>query len=337
MHKKIVFRVDAAKLTSTGTGSLYRSVFLSKILKKKYNLKKNDLIFIVKTDKEYSIAKKILIKNNIQFQKIGSSIKDYSSQELKILQKYSSELIIIDRYMGKITKKFIIQIKKSHKKIFLLDDVSKIRILADLSINPMSVNFLKTKSSNIGYRFNILPSFDFIKKKIKKRKNEFLIFIFFGGYDKKKLTYKLLKGLIRHKLNVKYLVNEKFKKDFSKINQKKISFFKSQNHYKNLSKADISINNGGLGMMDAIALKKPTICIPQYKHQKMNIDNLFKIKVIFKAKISEFDKIIKFIEKIRNKKINMKELKLRQNKTISLKTINNTFKLIFRTYEKQIN
>ena len=33
MSKKIIFRVDAAKLTSTGTGSLYRSIFLSKILK----------------------------------------------------------------------------------------------------------------------------------------------------------------------------------------------------------------------------------------------------------------------------------------------------------------
>ena len=195
MSKKIIFRVDAAKLTSTGTGSLYRSIFLSKILKKKYSLKKNDLIFIVKTDKKYSVAKKILIENKIQFHKISSGISDYSLQELKILKKYSSELIIIDRYMGKITKKFITQLKKKHKKIFLLDDISKIRVLADLSINPMSLNASKTKNSNIGYKFNILPSFNFIKKKNKRKKNKFFIFVFFGGYDKKKLTYKFLKKL----------------------------------------------------------------------------------------------------------------------------------------------
>jgi len=40
MHKKIIFRADAANLSSIGTGNLYRSIIISEILKKKINLKK---------------------------------------------------------------------------------------------------------------------------------------------------------------------------------------------------------------------------------------------------------------------------------------------------------
>ena len=337
MHKKIIFRADAANLTSIGTGNLYRSIIISEVLKQKINLKKKEILFLTKIDKKYSIAKKILLQKKIQFHTLRSSISDYSISELNILKKYTSNLLIIDKYKKKIPKKFIIELKKKHKKILLLDDISKARDLADLSLNSMSYNVKKIKNNKTGYKYNLLPSYNFLLNKNKNKNNKkknFLVFIFFGGYDKKKITIKLLNNLLKQELKVKYLVNKIFKKNFSKIFYKNIIFFKSKDHYNYLHKADLSINNGGLGMMDAIAFKKPTIAIAQYKHQRINIENLNRSKVVFKAKFNELITICNIIKKIKDKKIDIDALKFRQNHIINLSMMKNTFRMICKLYDK---
>ena len=169
MHKKIIFRADAANLTSIGTGNLYRSIIISEVLKKKINLKKKEILFLTKIDKKYSIAKKILLQKKIQFHTLRSSISDYSINELNILKKYTSNLLIIDKYKKKIPKKFIIELKKKHKKILLLDDISKARDLADLSLNSMSYNVKKIKNNKTGYKYNLLPSYNFLLNKNKNK------------------------------------------------------------------------------------------------------------------------------------------------------------------------
>lgn len=335
MNKKIIFRVDAAKLTAIGTGGLYRSIFLAKLLKKKYNLKRDNLIFLSKIENEFSVAKKILVQNKIKYQKINYNTLDYSNEEHAEIIKHRSDMLVIDKYMRKIPKKFIIDLKKKYKKIILIDDVSKFRNIADLSLNPMSYKVPKLKNQKKGFQYNLLPSYNFIKKKIINDKiNSFSIFIFFGGYDKKKLTLKVIKKLIPLNKGIKFFVNESYKIYLSKKYIKQINFFNYRDHYKKLYLSNLSINNGGLGMMDAILFKKPTICIPQYKHQMINIKKLQKAKVIYEGKIKEFDKVIKIIKKIKDKKISLSKLKFRQNNIISLNSISRTLKLIFKTYEK---
>ena len=86
--------------------------------------------------------------------------------------------------------------------------------------------------------------------------------------------------------------------------------------------------------MDAIAFKKPTIAIAQYKHQRINIENLNRSKVVFKAKFNELITICNIIKKIKDKKIDIHALKFRQNHIINLSMMKNTFRMICKLYDK---
>ena len=336
MYKEIIFRVDAAKLSTVGTGNLYRSIFLSNKLKKKFKLKKNNILFLTKTTNEYSISKKILLQNKINFKNCTYTFKDYSLNELNLINNYKSNLLIIDKYMKKISKKFILKLKQNHKKILLIDDISSFRNLCDLSVNPMSYNIPNLRIGKIGYKYNILPSYDFISKKRKKIvKKKFFVFLFFGGYDKKKITIKILNKFKNLKLNLKFFVNKNFKNRIDKRFIKNLNFFDYKNHFEKLYHSDLSINNGGLAMMDAIIFKKPTICIPQYKHQKINIENLNKSKAVFFSNLNDTNKIVKIIKNVINKKINLKQIQLAQNKIINLDDMNKTLNIIYKLYFKK--
>lgn len=203
MNKKIIFRCDAAKIPELGTGHFYRSIALSKLLKKKYNLKNKDVLFIIKNTQKFKIAHTIAKKNDLNYFAIKNhKIQNYSRQELKVLNKFKSEVIIIDRY-DKINKKFIESLRKNYKKIILIDDCSNYRNLSDLSLNPTFTSVKKQKNTYIGFQYNILPSIlSSDKTKFDKQINNIsksnkTIFISFGGYDKNNFTEKVIKYLDR--------------------------------------------------------------------------------------------------------------------------------------------
>ena len=141
MRKKIIFRCDAGTISELGTGHLQRCITLS-ILLKKFCLKKRYSI-LIKTKDKHSISKKILNKNNFKFVSINNKIKDYSENEINLINNYKSNLIVIDR-LGSINKKFIYDLK-NHKKILLFDDSSCNRDLVDLAINSLILNVKKSK------------------------------------------------------------------------------------------------------------------------------------------------------------------------------------------------
>ena len=77
MKNKILFRCDAGKIKRIGTGHLYRCIFLSKVLKKKFNLKQNQIKFIIKSKNEYKIGPKILKEHKLLVVKYKGSYKKY--------------------------------------------------------------------------------------------------------------------------------------------------------------------------------------------------------------------------------------------------------------------
>ena len=79
-----IFRVDAGNIPELGTGHIYRSIEIYKYLLKK-GTKKDKILFIVKSLNKYSKCKKILLKNKIKFQSIGTNILDYNSNEEMLL------------------------------------------------------------------------------------------------------------------------------------------------------------------------------------------------------------------------------------------------------------
>ena len=107
-------------MSQLGSGHLFRSITIAKFLKKKFLLKYNDIIFVTKTKKKFSKTSKILKNYNFKIYRIDSNIKNYSTREAKILNKFEGKLVIIDR-LGKVNKKFINYGLKNFKKKIIID------------------------------------------------------------------------------------------------------------------------------------------------------------------------------------------------------------------------
>lgn len=304
-----IFRVDAGNIPELGTGHIYRSIEIYKYLLKK-GIKKDKILFIVKSLNKYSKCKKILLKNKIKFQSIGTNILDFSVEELNFLNKFKSRVIIFDR-MSEINRKFIKSLKENHNKIVGIDIKKKNNVKIDYFINPLNNKF-NNKKKLLNFKNNILPSYNYKKNKKKNYKINKIkkIFVFFGGYDFKKLEKKIKKIKIS---NTKYI-------------------FSKKNFYSKMSTSDIVLCSGGLIAFDAIYKNKITICIPQYEHQLKNLKVLNKQGIISLIKKNTFNGLKSTI--LNSVNLSKKEKNLifkKQNKIISWhsqkKVLNNIYKL----------
>jgi len=324
--ENILFRCDAGKIAELGTGHLIRSISLAKLLIKKSICKKKNIIFLVKVNKKYKLAKKILIKEKFKFKILDISIKDYSKDELDFVLKNKFKTIIIDR-IGAISKFFLKGLKNKNKKIILIDDSSENKKQSDLSINSLIFkNLIKKQLS--GFEYMILPSF-FIKKGIKKKNEMKKIFVSFGGFDKNKIIKKIYKIFSNFKKIQFYIDSSNTRKD------KNIFYYHRNNFFKKMSKSDLVICSGGLTSFDAINLNIPTLCIPQYKHQIENIKITSKMGLL---KYIKNDKNLvlelqNMLSKILNKKIQLIEMQKKQKNFFNLKKTNIIIKKIKHIHE----
>ena len=304
-----VFRVDAGNIPELGTGHIYRSIEIYKYLIKK-GINKNKILFIIKSLNKYSKCKKILKKNKIKFQSIETGIVDFSVEELNFLNKFKSRVIIFDR-LSEINTKFIKSLKENYDKIVGIDIKKKNNVKIDYFINPLNNKF-NNKKKILNFKNNILPSFNYKKNKKKNYKINKIkkIFIFFGGYDFKKLEKKIKKIKIP---NTEYI-------------------FSKKNFYPKMLSSDIILCSGGLIAFDAIYKKKITVCIPQYDHQLKNLKVLNKQGIITLFKKNTYNGLKSTILNLIN--LSKKEKNLifkKQNKIISWhsqkKVLNNIYKL----------
>lgn len=295
MHS-FIFRVDAGNIPELGTGHLYRCINIYNYLIKK-GVDKRKLLFITKTAGKHAIAKKILNFHNIKYHKLNKNTLDYSKEEVFFLQNYNSKVIIFDR-LSRINNNFVKQIKKNFKKIIGIDILKKKKVKINYFINPLN-NYLNKKYKLRNFKNNILPSFN--KKKRISRKNKLKkIFIFFGGYDYKKINDKIKMIVIK---NLKFI-----------IPRRKSNFFDLMNQ------SDLVICSGGLTVFDAIYLNKIIISIPQYQHQLKNLKILKENGVISLCQIS--NNFIKNMKNLIQKSLDLgyKERSIiykKQNKIIS--------------------
>ena len=332
---KVLFRCDAADIPELGTGHLYRCLTIAKSLKKNFDLKNRDIVFLIKSENKYKKGLEILNHYKFKIIKIkDSKLKPNSIKEAKYLSKYPSKLLVIDR-LGKSNLSFFKIINNSFKKKIIIDDSSEIRKYFDLSLNPLIHEVSKFKNSYVGFNYLILPTI-FIKKNFNVVKNN--IFLFFGGYDRKNIAIKIIKRLnyTPFKLNIFVQIDlkKRIKKFFSKNN---ILFFNQKNYLKALKSSNIAITAGGMGLFDGIYFNKKIICIPQYKHQEINAKKTSIKKAINLLKIedknfgSKFDQL--FLKIYKNK---MKDKKLDsiQKKIIDISKLKRTNKLIFNLYNE---
>lgn len=330
---KILFRCDAGDIPELGTGHLYRSLNIAFFLKKKFNLKKNDICFITKTQGKFSKGLEILRKSKFSFISLNHKTKNNSIDEIKFLKRFDSKMIIIDR-LGKINSNFANFISKKFDKKIILEDTSNFRNKFDLSINSLIRNVPKNKKARIGIKYLILKipnikNFNFSEKNI---------FLFFGGYDYKNLNTKVINILNKYPIKLNLYIPEIYKKN---INSKhKIIKFSMQKYYYYLYKSNVAIISGGLTLFDSILAEKKIICIPQYKHQLYNANILKKKNTI--ELFSKLDKknqlnLFKVFEKIYTNINYKKKINGRQKKILNKNMILKNYNLITRIYEKTIN
>ena len=123
---KIIFRCDAGNISGLGTGHVFRSINIANFLKKKFSLRKKQICFFIKYQNNFKLGYQIVKKNGFEIVKINQSVADYSYEEINILNKYKSNLLIIDR-LGKVNMNFINKISNNYKKKIILEDSSNNR------------------------------------------------------------------------------------------------------------------------------------------------------------------------------------------------------------------
>lgn len=288
MKTKILFRCDAGKVKKIGTGHLFRSIFIAKILKKKLNLKNKEIKFLIKSNKKYKIASKILNENKLQFISFNEKfLKENSLSEIETLKKNKAKILIIDNW-SKIELKTIKKIKNYFKKIILIDDRSNHNYI-DLRINSLVGKNISIKNQR-SFKNLILPSYekkDLINKKPKFKKNIKNVFINLGGWDKNYYTKLILDIIKSFDLDLNVYLSSHVKKTRSiKFKKIKIIYFPKKNFYEKLVNSDVSIVSGGLVMFDSLFFRIPTICLPQDKDQYFNAKrvNYFNANLIIKPK-----------------------------------------------------
>ena len=338
LNHKIVFRCDAANIPEIGSGHVYRSLIIAKFLKKKLSLNSKQIAFVVKIKGKFSKNLSILRKSKFQIIKIKSTIKDYSIEEGKELKKLKANMIIIDR-LGKVRKNFYDSIKDSFKKKIIIDDSSIQRKLFDLSLNPLIQKVPIFQGAKIGYQYLILDIFKKTNPQFKKNNKN--IFLFFGGFDNKNLSQKVINSLELIKIKLNIFLPLAYKRVLKiKKNKHNFIFFRQEKYFNELKKSNISIISGGITLFDSILYKKKIICIPQYKHQELNAKKIFKTGAInyLNSKNKNFDaNLVNLILKIYKDGHYLKKINTIQGRIIDIKKVKNTLELFLKTYAKSKN
>ena len=117
----------------------------------------------------------------------------------------------------------------------------------------------------------------------------------------------------------------------------KLKFFNNKDYLNKLKVSNIVISSGGLILFDALLMNKKIICLPQFKHQKKNVEELHKKKAIKYFFHLNKRNILNFFIKIYDNPLYEKKIKLIQKHIINLNKVKRNYSLIGKIYEKSIN
>ncbi|KAF6244002.1 UDP-2,4-diacetamido-2,4,6-trideoxy-beta-L-altropyranose hydrolase [Nitrosopumilus sp. b1] len=273
----------------TGYGNFNRCLTLAKQLKRK----KIDIIFLI--DKNKKIINK-LKASSFSYCLIPDKYSKINEHQfiLKFLNQKNLHSIIIDmRQFGEKLSKIL---HENDKRVILIDDVWSKNIYSDIFFNSTNVVNLdkykiKNKSCQIYSGLKYYP----INKNFLKYRKRFTditdkdiltLVISMGGSDPNNLTYnllKIIKDFNQIKINVilgPLYKNFKNLKSMIKNSDNVCLIQTPKNIFKELSKGDVAITNGGNTLFEIIALRIPSIVIPSFKHEVFYAKNFSKNKCI---------------------------------------------------------
>ena len=305
--KKIVIR--CLTIPEKGYGNFSRCLNVAKSLREK-NIQ---IYFLVDYNKSIS---KILKKNNFNFLSKNKFQHD-SKFILNFLYKKKIDNIIIDmREKSENISKFLF---KNNFRSILFDDAWCKNVYSDILFNGTNVkDYHKYKKINknsklfLNTKYWIInKNFLYFRKKLLdiKEKQKYHIVISMGGVDPNNLTLNVVNSIKDIKIiDIMIVVGPFFNntiklKNIIKSNRHIKLIKSSEKIWRDFSKADVVITNGGNTLFELSALSIPTLSIPAFKHE---------IKYS-EAFMNENFSINLGLKQINKKKINFNLLNLLQN------------------------
>jgi len=199
-----------------------------------------------------------------------------------------NDILICDTPFGIDKNLKIFCNEKKINKVILIDDINKPKIKNCLILNGIISFKKKLKKNSKNFIFEG-PKYVLLDKKYQniKNKSKKNILISVGGTDIKNLLYKIVKKL--KKINIEkifVIIGGLVKKNnpiFS-INQSNIKFiYNPPSLWRYFNQCKTCIVTGGITMFESIALKKNTLVVQNYHHQKYAINYFNKLGLIRKV------------------------------------------------------
>lgn len=177
----------------------------------------------------------------------------------------TTDVLVIDHIHSQ--KSLIERASGAGIKTVLIDGAQEDVSLVDVSIS----GFANPDAQYTGLEYMAFPTCHATERYNVQRKVS-SVFVGVGGFDANNLAEPILEVLDKLGLNAvvaKSINHPDFSKRFSRV-----KVFEEENFYNAMHECIIGITNGGLTMFQALHYGLPCVAIPQYEHQKTNINGV---------------------------------------------------------------
>lgn len=174
----------------------------------------------------------------------------------------TANVLVIDHVFSQ--QSIIAQAKDFGLKVVLMDGSEEDVPMVDISISP-AYNKL---ANYTGTKYFVLPYSSEDRYKLDIKSNS--VFVGMGGYDANNYAPRICEVLGGFGLNAIVAKSINNSDDVSCI--KNAVMFEEYNYYDAMRECIFAITNGGLTLAQALHFGMPTICVPQYEHQRRNAE-----------------------------------------------------------------
>lgn len=232
---------------------------------------------------EYGKIPEIGTGHHFRCKTIASELKKRGH---KIVDHGSEDLLIVDHIFSQ--KQLLLDTKSKGIKTVLIDGSEDDVDLADLSISPI----YNKKSQNTGLKYVVLPLLRGIQKYSPRTKSD-IIFVSMGGFDYSNYADMIVDVLI--KTNRKAIITKSINHGNLKNKYNNIEIFDEEDYYLAMKECVVAITGGGLTLFQCLYYGIPTIPIPQYEHQKSNIEYVNQCCVLAKTTREDIEEKLEWL------------------------------------------
>jgi spore coat polysaccharide biosynthesis predicted glycosyltransferase SpsG len=171
-----------------------------------------------------------------------------------------TDILVIDHFNSQ--KELILRAKTVGIKVVLIDGQEE-----DVEYADESISAIYNKNARwTGLEYMCFPTAgatDFYSTP----RNTRIVFVGMGGFDKCNLAEFAVDILGELELNA--IVARSINHNFQRNN---MEFFEGENYFDALDKCEFAVTAGGLTLFQVLFYRMPCVAIPQYEHQKENIE-----------------------------------------------------------------